>query len=162
MERVIELLFDHVLKEICGEGERRIKLQALSVALSAVLGTRKLILLIFFYCFSCFLAALSFIAAAFLLTEQYMGGAFHWLDPRLDLSVVLFLVSSSVLFFSVREKNWAGAFGIQEKINEIERENARGGFSEADMVRLIERVLDARDAAKEARVTRPSGPDQAA
>ncbi len=143
MERVIEIFFDQFLKEIVGEGERRLKLQAFSACLSAIQGVRRLFLIAYFLCFSCFLSALSFFSTAFLVFEQLHSETPNWLDARLLFSLGLFGFSTGILALTVREKKWSGAFRLQERI--VELEAARdAGLSEADLVRVINRVLDER------------------
>lgn len=143
MERVIEIFFDQFLKEIVGEGERRLKLQAFSACLEAIKGVRRLFLLAYFICFSCFLSALSFFAMTFSAFEQWRSSTPNWLDPRLLFSVGIFAFSTGLLALTVREKKWTGAFRLQERI--VDLEAARdSGFSESDLVRVINRVLDER------------------
>lgn len=143
MERVIEIFFDQFLKEIVGEGERRIKLQAFSACLEAIKGVRRLFLLAYFVCFSCFLSALGFFATAFVLFEQWQAGAFSWHEPRLLFSAGIFAFATFMLSLTVREKKWTGAFRLQERIAELEAAQS-SGFTESDLVRVINRVLDER------------------
>lgn len=157
MERIFEVLFERLVREICGEGERRIKLQAFSACLEVVLGVRGLVILTYLFCFSCFLSALSFCGAGYLLVEQWRSGSVNFLDPRLIFFGAAWLVSTGLLVFSARKGRWASAFGLQERIDELSRPQPGPGFSEEAVVRLIERVLEERDerAAREAKAARP-------
>lgn len=143
MERVIEIFFDQFLKEIVGEGERRLKLQAFSACLEVIKGVRRLFLLAYVVCFTCFLSALSFFAMTFSAFEQWRMDSPNWLDPRLIFSAVIFALSTGLLALTVREKKWTGAFRLQERIADLEAARD-AGFSEADLVRVINRVLDER------------------
>jgi hypothetical protein len=154
MERVIEIFFDQFLKEIIGEGERRIKLQAFSACLEAVRGIRRLFIVVYLLCFACFLSALSFFATGYLAAEQWKSSEPDWLDARLLFCAGIWIVSTGLLALTVREKKWSGAFGLREKIAALEHETSRqresygssggSGLTEADLVRVINRVLDER------------------
>jgi hypothetical protein len=146
MERVIEIFFDQFLKEIVGEGERRLKLQAFSACLGAIRGVRRLFLVVYFLCFACFLSALSFFATALCAFEQWRAESPDWHEPRLLFSLVLFAFSTGILALTVREKKWSGAFRLQERIADLEYESASqsSGLREEDLVRVINRVLDER------------------
>jgi hypothetical protein len=154
MERVIEIFFDQFLKEILGEGERRFKLHAFSACLEAIRGIRRLFIVVYLLCFACFLSALSFFATGYLAVEQWKSSEPDWLDARLLFCAAVWIVSTGLLALTVRESKWSGAFGLKEKIAALEYEasSSRGSFgssggnglSEADLVRVINRVLDER------------------
>jgi len=152
MERVIEIFFDQFLKEIVGEGERRLKLQAFSACLEAIRGVRRLFLVVYFLCFACFLSALSFFATAFFAFEQWRADSYDWHEPRLLFSLAVFAASSGVLALTVREKKWSRAFRLQERIAALEFSSASQGsglsgmpgLNEEALMRVINRVLDER------------------
>jgi hypothetical protein len=138
MERVIDFIFDQFLKEFLGEGERRIKLQAFSACLSAVLGVRRLFIIVYIACFTCFLSAMSFFAASYLAYDQWLSGHPNFLEPRLLFCTAIFLLSTLALARTVRERQWAQAFRLEERIRELERTPV----SEQDLARMIERIIE--------------------
>lgn len=143
MERLIEIFFDQIIKEICGEGERRLKLQALSACLEVVRGIRKLILLGFLYCFACFLSALSFFATGYLLVEQWHSTQPNFLDPRFLFSGIVFVASIGLLAITVREKRWEAAFGLKERIEGLESAAAQpAAFTETELALLVGKIVE--------------------
>jgi hypothetical protein len=150
MDRLVAAFFDQLLREICGEGERRLRLEFFSAALSALKGTRRALILVYFFCFLCFLAALSGLAAAFFAYEGWRTSAVPpWRDPRFLFFAAIFSASVLFLGLTARERRWVGAFQLEEKIAELE--NARppspsgpSGLSEEQVVALIDRALDKR------------------
>jgi hypothetical protein len=142
MERLIEIFFDQFVKEICGEGERRIKLQAFSAGLEVIRGVRRLFLLGYFLCFACFLSAISFFGLGYLLAGQWFARALNFSDPRLIFCAAVFGGSTLLLALTVREKKWEAAFRLRERIEELERSSSSAGFSEAELARLIGKIVD--------------------
>jgi hypothetical protein len=147
MDKLFETLVTQLFKELCGEGERRIKLQALSVCLEVVRGMRRVFITLYLFCFACFLSAISFFATSTMLFDQFHSGEWDLLNPRLLFSFWVFVVSSGLLALTVREKRWASAFDLEEKIRELQREPASPQqpiISEEMIARLIDAAIEKR------------------
>jgi hypothetical protein len=100
-------------------------------------------LIAYFLCFACFLSAISFFSAVFFAFEQWRSDSPQWIDPRLFFSLGVFALSTFILSLTVRERKWSGAFRLEARIAELEATREHG-FSEADLVRIVHRVLDER------------------
>lgn len=149
MDKIIETLITQLFKELCGEGERRLKLQALSACLEIVRGTRRVFITLYLFCFACFLSAISFFFSSTIIFDQFHSGEWELLNPRLLFSFGIFAFSTGLLILTVREKKWVAAFRLEERIKELERGPASPGFaspiiSEEILAKLIEEALDKR------------------
>lgn len=120
MDKFFETIITQLFKELYGEGERRIKLQALSAGLELVKGTRRVLIVLILFCFACFLSAISFFSTASVLFDQLQAGQWNFHAPRLLFSLSIFLISTGLLWLTVREKKWLAAFRLKERIQDLE------------------------------------------
>lgn len=119
MQSLIEQFLQVFLQNIYGEGQRRLKLKALSAGLRALNGVRKLILLQYVLMICCFLCAAGILGSSWILVSQWDSGELFILTLPLKFTLALTLLTAGTLYFTVRERTWIKAMNLERQIDAL-------------------------------------------
>ncbi len=174
MQDLVERYLAQLLEGTLGEGKRRLTLKAISMAIDALRGVRRLLMLQYTLMIACFLWAMSFFATGWMIAERWENSPLA-LTPPFVFSTGLLGAVTAVLLISVNDWLWIRATGLQKKKDELVRAGRKsegnGGMSREEMALMIGQVIEAkldralderlRSAAREERAAQAQAEDQA-
>ncbi len=135
----LEPLLDLGIRAFKESGTRLVQTQALVAAITAVRAVRAVLFLHYLIQLTVFLAASGLALGLYGVVEQlWQGEALH-LTPAVAFGWGAFLVFGAALAFSLRERLWIRALGIDEMIERIEES---AGAPAPEPVRLSPRDLE--------------------
>jgi hypothetical protein len=169
MDSRLDPILEAGVRGLCGEGRKLLQLRLNALLLRVMRGLRRALLLQYALLIACFVWALAFFSAGWMLADRGMSlfhGGGSWPPPFL-FSLALLAVASLALFLTVRERAWSSALGIPETLADwAESEKAPGPPTEQELSAIVERVLERKlaelaerrmEASKEAAVPREQG-----
>lgn len=139
-----DVVIENLVRFVTDEGARLVKEKAVSAALRIIQGVRRIFIIHYVIMFLCFLSALSFFASSYLIFDATVvrSQAFTTLlsvKPLL-FCLALFLFSSTLLAFSVRESAWVKASGLAT-VYEM-RPSHSYLDDESRLVEVVESIID--------------------
>ena len=141
-ERILNAILAFAGRESLG----MIRKRAISAGNGVVRGIRYSLLLHYLILIFCFLTALSFFAAFYLLSQQLSDtGGLH-LTWSIYLCGLLFIFCSFVLFFTIREKTWLRVFQVEEIVDAVlgQRTPVESTLSRETVAKIVEETLERR------------------
>lgn len=153
-------IFDRFVKEICGEGERYLRVRALSAAVRAVQVVRRLAIFGLFVLILAFVCAMSGFATAVLAFERLNQGL-----PLQDYSTFIFAAAIFgstllLLWICLRESAWVRASGLEERVQRMDESSpsASNGVDLEQVAALVERLVEKKLAEKSKEKTAQAEP----
>ncbi len=155
LSEFIETLIDIGVRTLEESGTRLIRTKAIGAAIGAIRATRTLLFLHYLIQFCVFVCAIGFAAGSYELIRQLLlkseeGGVQP--SALLVMGWGTFLCFGAILAFSLRERLWIKAFGIEQMIEEATERSEKKSESERvlgqgdldELAKLIDEAVERR------------------
>lgn len=147
MQSLIEQFLQVFLKNLYGEGQRRLKIKALSAGLRTLSGIRKLVLLQYALMISCFLCAAGLLGSTWLVVQQLSLSESFVFTLQLKFTLGLTAITGVVLYYTVRERTWINAMNLEHHIEALTAlpsatQSSEQAMSREELSLVIGQMLD--------------------
>ena len=145
-------LVQSIIGNLLAEGKRIVKIRTLTFALEIIKGVRSAYAYILISTVATLSLVTSFYISVFLWAAQIEAiGEFRFTIPFL-VALTLFFFSALLLYYSIRERTWVNAMGLEERVNNVARPSTKEGAqhenksppynAQAAIAQLIEEIIE--------------------